>query len=79
MANIISGYEDYAKGKPSLHKRFGGQEYFWCGKYKRKDHASHVAHVARNLGYRYRIEKVREVSVFTYEKVTRYNVWVRKV
>jgi len=79
MGDFITGHEEYAKGKPTLHKRFNGEEYFWCGKHKSKRDVKIYAHAAKARGYSYRIEKVREISRFTYEKVTRYNLWLRWV
>lgn len=81
MSSRITDYEDNAKGKPSLHKNFGGKEYFWCGKYKNKRKGGVILHltaVAGNTGYRYRIEKTVGISRFTYGKETTYNLWCRR-
>jgi hypothetical protein len=77
--DFIEGHESYAKGKTSCHKRFNGEDYFWCGKHKTKWDVKRYASSAKARGYRYRIERIREVSRFTYEKVTRYNLWLKKV
>lgn len=78
MGDFITGHEEYTKGKPALHKRFNGEEYFWAGKSRTKRDVKPYAYHAKARGYRYRIEKIREVSRFTYEKETRYNLWLRR-
>ena len=81
MSNIFESHYDNAKDKPSLHKRFGGEDYFWCGKYKDKRKGGillHYAAIAGNMGYKYRIEKLSDISNMTFNKVTRYNLWCRR-
>ena len=79
MTTHIDNYRENAKGHPSLHKKIGGEEFFWCGKYKRKAGVlRHLTVVAGNTGYNYRVEKICDVSNLTLNKTIRYNLWCRK-
>lgn len=80
MSNWIKDHEDYTRNKPIYHKIYGSEDYFWCGKFKSKRDSvlNHLKAVAKNMGYRYRVEKIEEMSKFAFMKTIRYNLWIRK-
>ena len=74
----IRGYEEYSRSRSDTRRKFGGEMFFWCGVSKRKFDAEHHAGTARQLGYRYRIQKERAYSPLKERMVTRYHLWLRR-